>query len=161
MIFGTGLLVGTAAPGAVRLNIDSKNSLTDEIGSSNVGGNFVLELRASGFSHLVTKGASENLAYLWIEDQKIELRDATTLENKTIPETDAQIKSELGEDIQILTIGPAGEHQARSACIMVNQARAAGHCGLGAIMGSSVQLADSSNFRSPRVGLRDLPLERI
>lgn len=136
IIFGAGLLTGTAAPGAVRLNIDSKNSLTDGIGSSNVGGDFAPKLRASGISHILVKGKSETLSYLWIDDGAVEIRDAAPLANHTISETETLIRKELGEDVQILTIGPAGEHLVRSACITVNQARTAGRCGLGAIIGS-------------------------
>jgi len=136
LIFGAGLLVGTIAPGAVRLSIDSKNSLTDGIGSSNVGGDFAPELRAAGISHIIVTGKSENLSYLWINDGDVEIRDATHLTNRPVSETESLIQKDLDEAAQILSIGPAGEHLVRAACIMINKARAAGRCGLGAIMGS-------------------------
>ncbi|MFQ6125938.1 MAG: aldehyde ferredoxin oxidoreductase family protein [Candidatus Heimdallarchaeota archaeon] len=159
IIFGAGLLAGTTTPGAVRLNIDSKNALTDGIGSSNVGGDFAPELRAAGISHILVTGKCKDLSYLWIDDGTIELRDATHLVGRPVSETETLIRKELGENIQILVIGPAGEHLVRSACIMVNQARAAGRCGLGAIMGSknlkaiavrgsqSIQVADENAFK--------------
>ncbi|MFX0202828.1 MAG: aldehyde ferredoxin oxidoreductase N-terminal domain-containing protein, partial [Candidatus Hodarchaeota archaeon] len=97
IIFGAGLLTGTMAPGAVRLNIDSKNSLTKGIGSSNVGGNFAPELRAAGFSHIIVQGKCETLSYLWINDGIVEIRDATPLTNCSVSDTDNWIQQELNK----------------------------------------------------------------
>lgn len=135
--FGSGALVGTPVPGAARLNVDSKNALTMGIGSGSSGGWFAAELKFAGYDHLVIQGQAKEPVYLWIEDDKISLRAATPLWGKTTSETIKGIHEDLGKkDCQVLCIGPAGENQARSACIVVSGSRIVGRCGLGAIMGS-------------------------
>lgn len=136
IIFGTGLLVGTAAPGACRYNVDSINSLTGGAGSSNSGGHFGPELKFAGYDHLVITGRRRDPCYLWINDDDVEIRDASHLWGMTTWQTDDTIREELGdEDVQCATIGQAGENLVRGACIINNGARAAGRCGLGAVMG--------------------------
>jgi aldehyde:ferredoxin oxidoreductase len=46
------------------------------------------------------------------------------------------LKDHLGDDYQIITIGPAGENQVRYACISHDFGRQAGRTGVGAVMGS-------------------------
>jgi len=136
IIFGSGLFAGTNVPGATRIDIESKNTLTAGIGSSSAGGEFAPEMRAAGITHVVAKGRSERLCYLWIDDGEVTIRDARHLKGLTVTETEKRIREEQGENIKVLSIGPAGENLVRGACIIVDSARAAGRCGLGAIMGS-------------------------
>jgi len=137
LIFGTGVFVGTPAPTAGRLSIDSKNVYTGGIGSANSGGHFGPELKFAGYDNLVVQGRSRNPCYLWIDDDEIEVKNAEHIWGKTTWATDDLIREELGDDdIQIADIGPAGENLVRAACIVSNGARVAGRCGLGSIMGS-------------------------
>lgn len=135
--FGTGPLAGTIAPAACRLSIDSKNLLTPGIGSSNCGGNFAPELRFAGHDNIVVRGESVAPVYLFIDDAHIEIRDASHLWGHTTWETDSLIKQEIGDNnIKVLCIGPAGENLVRGACVITDLEKAAGRCGLGAVMGS-------------------------
>ena len=137
LIFGTGVLVGTLAPGASRHTVDAKSPMTGGIGSANSCGHFSAELKFAGYDHIVFQGRSRRPAYLWIDDSRVNLMDGSHIWGKTTYETDDIVKEELGDDeIQIACIGPAGENLVRSACVMTNRARAAGRCGLGAVMGS-------------------------
>jgi len=136
LIIGGGLLVGTSAPGAYRINIDSKSPLTEGIGSSNVGGNFGYELKHAGISHIIISGRTTDLTYLFIKDGELEFKDAKHLKGKTVSETEKALKEALGNDVSILSVGPAGENLVRLACVMVDGNRAAGRCGLGAVFGS-------------------------
>jgi aldehyde:ferredoxin oxidoreductase len=137
IIFGPGRLVGTGAPCAARMNIDSKNVLTGGIGSSNTGGKFPGELKCAGFDHIVISGKSEEPVYLWINDDKVEIRDAKPLWGKLIFETGKMLRASTGnEKIQFIAIGPAGENLVRTSAIIEGNSRTAGRCGLGAIMGS-------------------------
>lgn len=136
LLFGTGALVGTLAPGANRLNVASKNALTGGIGSGSAGGYFAPELRFAGYDHLVFQGKAEKPVYLWIDDGRVEIRDAAHIWGRTTWETEDVLQEELGDGIQIASIGPAGENLVRAACIIVNRSRAVGRCGLGAVMGS-------------------------
>lgn len=157
VIFGAGLLAGTAAPGACRLSIDSLSAFTGGVGSSNCGGYFAPELRFAGIDHVVVKGRSKTPVYLWIHDDHIELRDASHLWGMTTSQTEDALREDLGDPrVQVLSIGPAGERLARPACIVVNKARVAGRCGLGAVMGSknlkaiAVQGTGGIEVRHPR-----------
>ncbi|MFX0198293.1 MAG: aldehyde ferredoxin oxidoreductase family protein [Candidatus Hodarchaeota archaeon] len=137
IVIGAGPLVGTLAPGATRLSIASKNVFSYGVGTANCGGHFAPELKFAGYDHIILQGRSKKPVYLWIDDDHIELRDAHGIWGKTTWETDDLIKQDIGdEEIQILCIGPAGENLVRGACIIANRNRAAGKCGLGAIMGS-------------------------
>jgi len=133
---GTGPLVGTSAPGACRINIDTLNPFTGGIGSSNVGGNFGRELRFAGINNIVVNGRADELVYLCIEDERVDIIEAPHLRNKTVSQTAELLHKELGDQFKLMIIGPAGENVARSACAIVDEARAAGRCGIGAVMGS-------------------------
>jgi aldehyde:ferredoxin oxidoreductase len=161
LAIGAGLLVGTLAPCACRLSIDSKSAFNDGIGSANMGGYFAVELKRAGFDHLFLAGRSEEPIYLWIHDREVEFRDASEIWSETTLKAEAHIRSELGdEDLHIIGIGPAGAGLARIACIIGDGARAAGRCGLGAVMGSKgvkaiavkgtgrVQVAQPEAFRA-------------
>jgi aldehyde:ferredoxin oxidoreductase len=137
LIFGTGVLVGTLAPAATRLTIEAKSPMTGGLGSANACGFFSPELKFAGYDHIVFQGRARRPVYLWIDDDRVEIMDASHLWGKTTWEADDLIKEDIGDDkIQTACIGPAGENLVRAACIITNRARAAGRCGLGAVMGS-------------------------
>lgn len=137
IVFGTGPLVGTAAPASGRYTVASKNAFTGGVGSANSGGFFGPELKYAGYDHIVIQGRNRYPCYIWIDDDLVKVMDAPHLWGKTTWETDDIIRKELGDkDVQIASIGPAGENLVRSACIVNNGGRVAGKCGLGAIMGS-------------------------
>jgi len=136
IIFGAGRLVGTGAPCAVRMNIDSKNVFTGGIGSSNVGGRFARELKFAGYDHILISGESQEPVYLWISNEEVEIRSAKPLWGKLIFETGKMLKASIGDEgIQFMAIGPAGENSVWTSAIMEGNSRAAARCGLGAIMG--------------------------
>ena len=168
--FGTGPLVGTLVPAACRLSIDSKNPFTNGIGSSSCGGNFAPELRFAGYNHVVVQGKAETPVYIFIDDDRVEIREAAHIWGKTTWETDAKIKEEIGDpNIQLVYIGPAGENLVRGACIITDLEKAAGRCGLGAVMGSknlkaiAVRGTGSIEIPHPRAFMRgvDEVLEKL
>lgn len=137
MIFGSGPLTGTIAPSSGRLSLVTKNLMSGGLAFSNAGGHFGPELRYAGFTDLVIQGKAAYPVYININDDQIEIRDASHLWGKDTWETEDLIKQELGdEQVQVLSIGPGGENLAKSACIIINKARALGFGGCGAIMGS-------------------------
>jgi aldehyde:ferredoxin oxidoreductase len=102
-----------------------------------MGGFFAPELAWAGFHHLVIKGKAEKPVYLWIQNGKIEIRDARHLWGKTTTETQWAIREELeDEDIKSLVIGPAGENLVRFANVMTGIKNSGGRTGMGAVMGS-------------------------
>ena len=111
LTFGVGPLVGTMAPGASRVSAGSINGLTLGVGSSNCDSRFGPELKFAGYDHLIFQGKARKPVYLWIDDDRAEIRDASHLWGKTTWETVDAIRDELGdEEIHILSIGPAGEN---------------------------------------------------
>ena len=132
-----GILAGTLASASARTHIAGKSPLTGFVGSTNMGGFFAPELRWAGFDHLVIKGKAAKPVYLWIHNGEIEIRDAQNIWGKTVPETQAIIREELGDrDIKVLTIGPAGEKLVRFANVMTGLKNAGGRTGMGALLGS-------------------------
>jgi len=138
LIFATGPLTGTAFPSSGRWAAYGKSPLTTGVwGEAHSGGQWGPELKYAGFDAIVITGRAEKPVYLWIEDGQVEIRDATHLWGKDVFDTDEIIKEEAGDEtVKAIYIGPAGEKQVRMACIMDNLYRAAGRCGLGAVMGS-------------------------
>lgn len=135
LAIGAGILAGTAAPGACRLNVDSKNVFTGGIGSGNCGGYFASEMRLSGINNMIIRGKCLNLSYILIDNGDTKIIDAKNLKGKTTTETEKILREKHG-DVKVFCIGPAGENIVRSSCIIVDGARAVARCGLGAVMGS-------------------------
>ncbi len=137
LIFVTGALTGTLWPSCGHLEVISKSPLTGIYGDANAGGFFAPELRFAGYDMIVFQGKAEEPVYLWIKDDKIELRDAKHLWGKDTPTTQRIIREELkDEKIKVASIGPAGENLVRFACIVVTENRACARSGMGAVMGS-------------------------
>jgi len=159
LIMATGPLTGTSASASGRYMVITKAPLTGTIACSNSGGHFGAELKFAGFDVIVFEGKAKEPVYLYIEDGKVELRDAKALWGKTTHETTDQILSETDMDARVACIGPAGEKFVRYACVINDKHRAAGRSGVGAVMGSknlkavavkgsgSVTVADKEAFR--------------
>jgi aldehyde:ferredoxin oxidoreductase len=137
LIFGVGPLAGTLAPCSGRFSVTFKSPLTGIFGDSNCGGHWGSELKMAGYDHIVITGKAAHPVYLWIDNDRVEFRDARHLWGKDTWETDDLIKQDLGErTIQVVSIGQAGENLVRFAAIICNLARAAARCGPGAAMGA-------------------------
>jgi aldehyde:ferredoxin oxidoreductase len=137
LLVSAGLLVGTLASATARTHIMAKSPLTNLIGSANIGGFFGPELRWAGFDHLLIKGKSEKPVYLWIHDGTIEFRDASALLGLNPLDTQQAIREELhDEEVQVLTIGIAGENLVRFANVRTGLKNSAGRTGMGAVFGS-------------------------
>lgn len=133
---GAGLLCGTKAPGASRVSLDTKNPFTGGVGSANAGGELGAALRRAGIGHLVLVGRARHPVVVCIEDERVELLDAASLWGSTTSKATRALRAELGEDFSILTIGPAGERGAWGAVAVIDGARVAGRCGVGAALGA-------------------------
>ena len=115
----------------------AKSPATNGIGEAVSHGTFGAELKRAGYDAVVIKGKSEKPVYLWIDDDSVQLLDASNLMGKSPSETEDAIKDELGDYyVRVASIGLAGEKLSRIACIINEKTRAAGRTGLGAVMGS-------------------------
>ena len=137
LIFAPSVLTGTPAPAIPRYTVCAKSPLTGAQGEAEAGGWWGPELKKAGFDALIIKGASMTPVYLWINDGKIEIKEATHLWGKDTGTTQKIIKEELADEkIRIAQIGPAGENLVRFANIVNELAHFNGRNGLGAVMGS-------------------------
>jgi aldehyde:ferredoxin oxidoreductase len=138
-VLAISVAVTTGAPiaGQSRVCIGAKSPLTGLIGDSQSGGFFPAEMKYAGFDAFIIRGRSETPVYLWVNDGKVELRDASHLWGKITGDAEDLIWEELGDpSIKVIQIGPAGENGLRYANIMNNCNRANGRTGMGAVMGS-------------------------
>jgi len=136
LIIGNGLLTGLLVPNSGRHSVTCKSPESGIIGDANIGGFFGPELRFAGFERLIITGRARSPVYLYIEDGRIEIRDAAPYWGLTCTQTEKRLKYDLGSDVEIECIGPAGENQVRFAATRYGLKNAAGRCGTGAVWGS-------------------------
>ena len=137
LIFSTSAVSGTPAPGFSRFTVSAKSPLTGTFGETEAGGWFGPELKFAGFDAIIIKGRAEKPVYLWIHDEKAEIRDAQHLWGKTLGDVQDLIREELGDSkIRIAQTGPGGEQMVRYACVINELKHANGRSGMGAVMGS-------------------------
>jgi len=136
LAFMTGPLTGTSALIGSRFQVMSKSPLTEVWGDANCGGQFGPHMKFAGIDGAFFIGASAEPVYLLVDEGMAELRDARHLWGKDCYETEDTIREELGSDVEVACIGPAGEQRSLIAAIITDKGRAAGRSGLGAVMGS-------------------------
>ena len=135
LIFSTGLLCGTPAIGCNRTIVSTISPQTELMAFSMMGGFWAPELKYAGYDKVILRGKSPELVYLWINDDKVELRDASHLAGKGAVETAELIKGELGDPkIQVASIGLSGENRVYFASIEQGRSSAS-RGGIGAVMG--------------------------
>lgn len=139
VVLSAGFLAGHLADGYGRTNVNAKSFDTGYYGSSSMGGCFAPELKYAGYSSLVIKGKAEKPCYVWINDDEIEIRDASHLWGLDTLETQQRIHEELKDpQVQIITIGKASENLFQQGCVRHQIKRAAGKTGLGVPIGAKL-----------------------
>lgn len=139
LILATGPLTGTSASCGARYMAVTKGALTGAITTSNSGGHWGAELEFAGYDMVILEGRAERPVYLWIYDDRVEIREASHLWGKIVSETEEMIKEETGvPGTKVACIGPAGENLVRFANIVNDKHRAAGRSGVGCVMGSKL-----------------------
>jgi len=135
LIFGAGLLCGTPATGCNRTIVTTISPQTRLMAFSMMGGFWAPELKYAGFDKVILRGKSEGLVYLWINNDKVEIRDASHLKGKGSIETAELLREELNEPkAQVAAIGMAGENRVYYASIEQGRSSAS-RGGIGAVMG--------------------------
>ena len=135
LIFSAGLLVGTPAPGCNRTIVSTISPQTQLMAYSMMGGFWAPELKYAGYDKVILRGKSPKLVYLWINNDKVEIRDASHLQGKGAVETQEIIRQELKEPkAQVAAIGLAGESRVYFASIEQGRSSAS-RGGIGAVMG--------------------------
>jgi aldehyde:ferredoxin oxidoreductase len=93
----TGPLTGTMVPSASHWVLVNLRECPDyHVGLSHAHGFFGSRLKHAGWDGIVVRGVSPKPVYLWIENEQVELRDATGYWGMDTFETPRRIKLELG-----------------------------------------------------------------
>jgi aldehyde:ferredoxin oxidoreductase len=100
-----------------------------------MGGHFGPELKYAGYDMVILTGKAKDPGIIVIEDDIFEIRSAAPYWGRGSLTVEKALKKDLGEDFQILTIGPAGENRVKFACISHDFGRQAGRTGIGAVLG--------------------------
>jgi aldehyde:ferredoxin oxidoreductase len=137
LIFMTGPMVAAGVQGASRLSVVSKSpmALPEGYCYGSIGGFIGPELKKAGFDGIVIEGSAPKPVYLWIQDDKAELRDASLLWGQGVYRTRGLLEGEHGNKVRFLTTGVAGERRVRTAVVVASHDSTA-TAGFGAVMGS-------------------------
>ena len=154
LLFATGPLTGTGAPGSGSIEVCFKSPLTGIWGEARAGGEWGKALRNAGFDFLIIEGSAKELKWIIIDDDKVTIKSAEELKGKTTSQKSSLIDAMLGKNMyKSVVIGPAGENLVKYACIMTEHF-AFGRAGAGAVMGSKNLLAISVR------GTKSIPVAR-
>ncbi|MFC1871669.1 aldehyde ferredoxin oxidoreductase [Chloroflexota bacterium] len=136
IIFGVGPLTGTGAPTSGRVSVTSLWPMApmELPGTGHAGGHWASELKFAGWDSIIVQGKADSPVWLYINDDKVEIRDAKWLWGQGTFQTTAEICAQVGAEAHVAAIGQAGENMVRQSCIMIDRSHGAG--GLGSVMGS-------------------------
>jgi aldehyde:ferredoxin oxidoreductase len=137
LIFINGPFTGTKIQTSARTTLVTRSPLTGSALDSHCGGNFGPRLKFAGYDYVYITGKAAKPTYIYINEDKIEFRDAVDFWGKGIYFTNDELKKlHPGVDPRVACIGPAGENLSKIACIGVDKHRQYGRGGTGAVMGS-------------------------
>ncbi|MBT2697082.1 aldehyde ferredoxin oxidoreductase family protein [Bacillus sp. ISL-40] len=154
----TGPVTGSRSSMSGRLCVVTKSPLTGTVTDSHIGGWTAARLKWAGVDNIIFSGKSDKPVYLFIEDGKAELRDASNLWGTSTRAFIQAMKDEHGEeDISVMTIGQAGENTVRFAAFINEHDRAAGRGGTAAVAGYKklkaivIKAAQKGNMPQPKL----------
>ena len=138
LLIFTGILTGYNIPTACKASFCGKSPATGIWAEATVGGYWPAAFKTSGYDGLIITGKAKNPVYLYFGNGEFAIKDATGLWGEDSYSTQEKLQSEHGEKTKVAAIGPAGENEVLISAIMIDglDARAAGRCGMGALMGS-------------------------
>jgi len=148
----SGLLTGYSIPTACKAAFCGKSPATGIWAEAIVGGYWPASFKKTGFDGLIITGKAEKPVYLCFSDGRFTVEDAASLWGEDVYRTAEKIQDQHGEKTRVAAIGPAGENEVLISSIMIDghDARAAGRCGMGAVMGAkklkAVAVAESDNL---------------
>jgi aldehyde:ferredoxin oxidoreductase len=136
LIFAPGPFTGTSIPCASRMAVTGKSPLTGAVGVALTGGYFPAELKFAGWDAIIIEGKADKPTWISVKDGTVRFHDAAGIWGTMTFDCQQMIKDNLkDQNTRVICIGPAGERLSKIACI-INERRAVGRKGLGAVMGS-------------------------
>jgi len=158
----TGPITGTGfTPGGTKLCFVYLSPATRyTLGRGATSGFLGVALKAAGYDGLIITGAAQRPSYLYVGEDRVELRDARHVWGKGTRETEDILRAEVGcLDAKIGCIGPAGENLVRAAMLVNDYNHNAAH-GLGGVMGSKkLKAIVAWGTRRPRVFNKEALIE--
>ena len=140
IVVASGPMPGLPFSGNSRYSVCAKSPLGLGWGESYSGGFMAPKIKQSGYDAFIFEGVSKAPVWLYVNEGRTELRDASKYWGKSTAETENGIKKALGDrdrrQTSVASIGQAGEKMVRFAAIMNDLREAAGRSGMGAVMGS-------------------------
>ncbi len=135
LIISTGILNGTPAYSANRTVVTFMSPESNLLAYPMMGGFFSAEMKYAGYDKIILRNKSPEWVYLWIHNDKVEIRDARHLLGRGALEVQDLIRKELREPkAQVAAIGIAGENRVYTASIEQSRSSAS-RLGGGAILG--------------------------
>jgi aldehyde:ferredoxin oxidoreductase len=137
LIFMTGPLCGFTGLSGSRWGIYGRSPAMspERFSYCNLGGSWGAHLKFAGYDGVVVHGSSDRPVYIFIDDGKAGIRDASGLWGLSTVDTRRALKDELGKATRVAAIGPAGENLVSFAVVLADE-DATGSSGFGAVMGS-------------------------
>lgn len=140
LVFAIGPVTDTLIPGATRCCAGTKSPLTGLFCDSTFGGMFATLQKRAGFEAITITGKAAEPVYLLVHADGAEIKPATDVWGQYTRQTNQTIREREGGEVEVLSIGPAGENLVRFACAVHSWEKSrdgvAGRGGVGAVMGS-------------------------
>ncbi len=154
LIFITGPLGGVPGFAGSRWQVYGKSPINNQFSYCNLGGSWGAELKFAGYDGMVVYGKADKPVYLWVNDDRVEIREATHLVGQGAISCRERLKDELGKSVRVVAVGPAGENMVTFATVLADN-DATGSGGLGAVMGSKNLKAIAVRGSKRRVEVAD------
>jgi aldehyde:ferredoxin oxidoreductase len=135
LVFAFSPLVGSPLTTSAKFAVVSKSPLTGRINDSLASSGFAVAAKRCGADALMIVGRAPELSVVIVDDGRVRLESAAEFRGATCRNTEAGLRSRLGADYRIASIGPAGEQLVRYATIS-HDGRHAGRGGSGAVLGA-------------------------
>jgi aldehyde:ferredoxin oxidoreductase len=137
LIFTVGPVVGTSAQGAAMTSVVGVSPAASAEGFcyGNLTGFVGPELKKAGYDGVAIKGRASHPVYILIEDEKVEIKDASGLWGQNGYRTGELLMQAHGNTTKWIVIGAAGEHMVKTALALATHDCTVS-AGFGAVMGS-------------------------
>lgn len=135
LVFAFSPLVGSPLTTSAKFAVVSRSPLTERFNDSLASSGFALAGKRCGCDALVIVGRAPVLSVLVVDDGRVRVEPAEDLRGQPCQAAETALRSRLGSDFRIASIGPAGERAVRYATIS-HDGRHAGRGGSGAVLGA-------------------------
>lgn len=136
--FAPGPMQGIKQTGAAKWSAGAISPSINLNADSAATASFGIEIKEAGYDAIVVHGRAEKPVYVVVDDDKVEIKDASHLWGKDAFDAEDGMKEAEGGKFECVTIGQAGERLVRYANMQTRKKSFLGRCGLGAVMGSKL-----------------------